>query len=443
LPLRDLGAVKPDQLRVRMAAQAAWQAAGIPYPVDVERHELSLGASNGEPVVLLRSPQGGHGDVLDLLIELQWPQGRLQREVGLLLKAAPGARAPFVSVPAAMLVQPGDTASALGLTHLDPSAPMPQALAALVQANPDAFVQGNVNRLRAGAVLKLPDARQIQSVDLDQARRWMAEQNEAFEAYRGELAAQAPTAAQDASPQVATGKIQPSPKQPEAVPTDRLTLSTAGADGTDQIAAQRQAQQTAERAAEINRNIQELNRIAQGGDQGGLPISAPAAQTPASETIDRWVRSPHTPWAALACVLLLAGWIAVRVFRGGPGAGSSATDNAQAQSTSALNVDFDLNLPHADSLPPLPASVHHAPTPVIKDTVAGSAPVKPWTEVTLDFAQASPPASDDPESVRLDLAQALWDRGLTQTALVLAREVAAGASASTAQRGSQWLAERA
>ena len=156
----------------------------------------------------------------------------------------------------------------------------------------------------------------------------MVEQNEAFELYRAELAAQAPTSAQDASPQVATGKIQPSAKQTDVVPTDRLTLSTSGADGTDQIAAQRQAQQTAERAAEINRNIQELNRIAQGGDQAGLPISAPAAQTPASETIDRWVRSPYTPWAALAFVLLLAGWIAVRVLRGGSGAGSSATDTA-------------------------------------------------------------------------------------------------------------------
>ena len=82
LPLRDLGAVKPDQLRVRMAAQAAWQAAGMPYPVDVERHEISLSTSNGEPVVLLRNPQAVHADVLDLLIELQWPQGRLQREIG-------------------------------------------------------------------------------------------------------------------------------------------------------------------------------------------------------------------------------------------------------------------------------------------------------------------------------------------------------------------------
>ena len=275
------------------------------------------------------------------------------------------------------LVQPGDTASALGLTHLDPSAPMPQAMAAMVQSNPDAFVQGNVNRLRAGAVLKLPDARQIQSVDLHQARRWMVEQNEAFELYRAELAAQAPTSAQDASPQVATGKIQPSAKQTDVVPTDRLTLSTSGADGTDQIAAQRQAQQTAERAAEINRNIQELNRIAQGGDQAGLPISAPAAQTPASETIDRWVRSPYTPWAALAFVLLLAGWIAVRVLRGGSGAGSSATDTAAAQPTNALNVDFDLNLPQADSLPPLPASVHRAPTPVIKESAPGSAAATP------------------------------------------------------------------
>ena len=112
-------------------------------------------------------------------------------------------------------------------------------------------------------------------------------------------------------------------------------------------------------------------------------------------------------------------------------------------SSDLLNVDFDLNLPQADSLPPLPASVHQAPTPVIKESAPGSAAATPWSEVTLDFSQAPPPTSDDPESIRLDLAQALWDRGLTQTALVLAREVAAGASAPTAQRARQWLAERA
>ena len=96
-----------------------------------------------------------------------------------------------------------------------------------------------------------------------------------------------------------------------------------------------------------------------------------------------------------------------------------------------------------DSLPPLPASVHQVPTPVVTDPAPGFASVTPWTEVTLNFSQASPPTSDDPESARLDLAQALWDRGLTQTALVLAREVAANARAATAQRARLWLDERA
>ena len=276
-----------------------------------------------------------------------------------------------------------------------------------------------------------------------QAREAIAQQMEEFAAYRSELASLAGPTQADESAQVATGKVQPAQKDKAEKTTDQLTLSTAGADGTDQIAAQRQAQQTAERAAEINRNIQELNRIVQGDNQAGVSVPATAPEPSASELIARWVSSPYTPWAALACVLLLAGWVVFRVFRGGSDPASSGIDNHSAQPVGALNVDFDLNLPQADSLPPLPASVHQAPTPVVKDPASGFASVTPWTEVTLDFSQASPPTSDDPESARLDLAQALWDRGLTQTALVLAREVAANARAATAQRARLWLDERA
>ena len=127
-----------------------------------------------------------------------------------------------------------------------------QALWALAQANPDAFVGGNVNRLRAGAVLKWPESNQIQSLDPVQAREAIAQQMEEFAAYRSELASLAGPTQADESAQVATGKVQPAQKDKAEKTTDQLTLSTAGADGTDQIAAQRQAQQTAERAAEID-----------------------------------------------------------------------------------------------------------------------------------------------------------------------------------------------
>ena len=198
----------------------------------------------------------------------------------------PGAQGAKLQIPAAIWVQPGDTAGALVASHLDPALDRSQALWALAQANPDAFVGGNVNRLRAGAVLKWPESNQIQSLDPVQAREAIAQQMEEFAAYRSELASLAGPTQADESAQVATGKVQPAQKDKAEKTTDQLTLSTAGADGTDQIAAQRQAQQTAERAAEINRNIQELNRIVQGDNQAGVSVPATALELPASELIE-------------------------------------------------------------------------------------------------------------------------------------------------------------
>ena len=45
--------------------------------------------------------------------------------------------------------------------------------------------------------------------------------------------------------------------------------------------------------------------------------------------------------------------------------------------------------------------------------------------------------------LRWDLVQALWDRGLTQTARVLARELQDQATPEWSQRAQQWLDERA
>ena len=157
------------------------------------------------PVVLIRTSEVVDTASWDVLIELQWPNGRLQREIGLLL-AASGGKEPFVAVPTALWVQAGDTASALSASHLDPQTPQSQALAALVQANPDAFVQGNVNRLRAGAVLTLPSAEQMRSIDPQSAREWLNQQMQEFAVYRRELAAQAQADQSVDSPQAASGK---------------------------------------------------------------------------------------------------------------------------------------------------------------------------------------------------------------------------------------------
>ncbi len=446
VPLRDAGRTVPDQIQIRWPSEPAWVATGL-RPLAREQFELRIEQRPQGPVLRIESLVPWRTQTLDLLLELQWPKGRLLRELSLWLGSSADPNKAEINLPSVLLVLPGDTAGALALSNLDPQGTLAQSLIALAQANPEAFIDGNVNRLRAGVVLKLPDAGQIRAIDPQEAQQRVAQQVEAFALYRAQIAAQAGPPADDSS-QVASGKVQPSQREPVPSPGDRLTLSAPGADDTDRIAEQKQAQQTAERAAEINRNIQDLNRLIQSdsapGLQAPLPEPLPAQ---GSKRIEQWVQSPYTPWAALGLVLTLALWVAVRRRH--------ATSDAPAQTpvpvpdaAPPLAVDFDLNLPSADQLPPLPDQVHAPPTPVRRSQVTSpSGPAEatavrdPMAGLSLDLPATELPL--DPHEQRLALAEALWAQGLSNTARVLARDVMTQAPLPWSDRAREWLNERA
>jgi hypothetical protein len=117
-----------------------------------------------------------------------------------------------------------------------------------------------------------------------------------------------------------------------------------------------------------------------------------------------------------------------------------------------LKVDFDLHLPEPESLPPLPERVSQAPTPVARTQTARQAPVQAsnpsWLSVSdlsleaPDPVQTSTTMPQDPHALRLELAGALWQQGLTQTARVLVREVMVQANPDLAEQARRWLDER-
>ena len=73
----------------------------------------------------------------------------------------------------------GDTLSGIALHHRPDGATMNQVMIALFEANPDAF-DGNLNRLRAGATLRVPDSHAMQRLEpafasaqvLDHHQQW-------------------------------------------------------------------------------------------------------------------------------------------------------------------------------------------------------------------------------------------------------------------------------
>lgn len=66
-------------------------------------------------------------------------------------------------------VRSGDTLSAIAARMGSPGT-LDQTMIALLRANPDAFIGGNINRLRAGAVLRMPGDTALTELDAQQAR---------------------------------------------------------------------------------------------------------------------------------------------------------------------------------------------------------------------------------------------------------------------------------
>ena len=177
-------------------------------------------------------------------------------------------------------VRPGDTLYRVAGRNQQPGVSLDQMLVGLYRANPDAFIERNVNKLRSGAVLALPSADEVSDVTQADMRRLITAQSIDFSAYRSRLAQAAPLAQAPEPGRSAQGKVQASVddrKQVAQASPDKLKLSGAAASATDSLATERQ--DNAAKVAELSRNVEALKKLQQGAAEGPAPApaTAPAA----------------------------------------------------------------------------------------------------------------------------------------------------------------------
>lgn len=85
-------------------------------------------------------------------------------------------------------VKYGDTLGAIASRHMPVDATLDQMMMALYRANPAAFINNNINRLRSGVILKIPSADEVQSSGHAEARREVRVHAREFNAWREQLA---------------------------------------------------------------------------------------------------------------------------------------------------------------------------------------------------------------------------------------------------------------
>ena len=211
------------------------------------------------------------------------------------------------SVEKTLTVKPGDTAGRIAVAHKPATVSLDQMLVALMRANPDAFIQNNVNRIKAGAIVDLPSEAQAQSTSTQEARQIIIAQSADFNNFRRKFAANAPTAAVAPAARELSGKVQTAveEKKPSAAATDRLTLSKGAIQGKGseaELANQRNARETANRAAELAKNLSDLNKLAAASSASTSGSSA--ASSPTQPSLPAIVAAPVTvaPASAVAPV---------------------------------------------------------------------------------------------------------------------------------------------
>ena len=153
--------------------------------------------ASGKSVLRVTSSKPLSEPMVKFLVQVMWPNGRLLRDYSVLLD--PSKFSPQTADAAA---QPAPsqtiTAPTTGTTHPSQYTTTPrdtlweiaakartggsvqQTMLAIQALNPDAFIDGNINRLKTGQVLRLPDSVESTALPQSKAIAEVAAQNEAW-----------------------------------------------------------------------------------------------------------------------------------------------------------------------------------------------------------------------------------------------------------------------
>lgn len=338
----------PDELNglaAKLAPHSAFTEAGIEFMPALTGLRFNVGkTSDGRPVLRLTTDAPLNEPFLHFLVELSWTSGRMVREYTFLLDppealqvarpasvtpvappAMPVSRtgerlsasvtpAPAGSVAAAgevgeVKVKPGDTLSKIAREHKSGAVTLDQMLVALFNSNREVFDGNNMNRLRAGKILRLPEPEEVAAVDTGEARKLIVSQARDFNAYKRRLAEAAAAAhVADATPaKEAAGKIKPEveAKAPSPDVKDKLEVSRTetaksakGETGKssleeDLIARDKALREAGERIAYLEKNLENLKTLVELKSQAGAQMQQQAQATTPAKAVEE--KKPEPP----------------------------------------------------------------------------------------------------------------------------------------------------
>lgn len=321
----DLVSVTRDELgslSARLASPDTYRTANLQYNPALTGARLSIERRpSGQHYIKVASTRPVNEPFIDLLVELTWAAGRLSREYTALLDppGVPPAPAPVMSaapesrpapVPAPVAApQPQPQAAVPAPRPVTPAAPMAtgkeygpiqrgetlgkiaqevmpagvtleQMLVALYRSNPDAFIQKNLNLVRAGKILRVPDQEEVSAIARGDAVKEYRTHVADWNSYRqkvAEAAGSVPAEGRTAVSGKITAKVED--KAAAGAPKDVVKLSkgeTPGAAGKgkpqspaervrtleeEAVAREKALTEANERITQLEKTIQDMKKL--------------------------------------------------------------------------------------------------------------------------------------------------------------------------------------
>lgn len=327
------------QLNVKIAPAERFAQLGLIYSPAVGQLQAEpFETKDGTQRIRISGPQSFSDNFVDLLIEAQTASGKWVKAFTLMLKPAPSkAEAPLqlasaasatlkpvTSAPTEHVVQQGESASQIIQQWLTEDMSTQQMLVALLKSQPEAFIEGNVNLLRAGAVLKAPTPTAVHAIDVNEARQFLVTQQKEFLAFsqaasQNTLSVKGPAPSREMSGKVGQEEAPPKAAEPSV---DQLKLTQAKIERQNaetRLATQRALQDAQKQLATLQNNVDQLVQLT-----ATAPITV-GATTPQRDTegrsqgwlnLQRLLDAPHQNaylWAALTLLGVMAVWAGLRI----------------------------------------------------------------------------------------------------------------------------------
>ncbi len=251
-----------ESLIVKLASREEFTRAGLDRPMVLSSLKFKASVEGDQVYIDVLSPKPIREPFLNFLVEVDWPKGHLIREYTILLdppvfmrktqKTDSGSSRPVMQeaastapvsvessaqalesvesdMPASVeqdtpiieevvaaesvqqasyaapdtaghRIQEGDTAWSLANSMKpDDSVSTQQMLVAMLRANPEVFVNENVNGLKRGYILRTPDYADIEAISHEEAKAAVLQQNALWREYQQSLSSDQPASAIDES----------------------------------------------------------------------------------------------------------------------------------------------------------------------------------------------------------------------------------------------------